>query len=471
MNSPDLATPEPTKTAEFAEGFAAQLRGSLLDGSAPSYEEARKVWNGMIDCKPRFIVRCASAADAAAAVNFARDNGLAVAVRGGGHNIAGNAVCEGGLVIDFSQMRAVQVDAANKRARIEPGATLADVDRETQKFGLAIPVGINSTTGIAGLTLGGGFGWLSRKFGLTIDSLLSADVVTASGEQLHASPAENPDLFWALRGGGGNFGVVASFEFALHEAGPEMLSGLVVHPFDAAEEVLKSYRQALETAPDELSCWAVMRKAPPLPFLPPEWHGKEVLILAICYCGDMAAGEKAAAGLRSIGKPIADVVGPHPFVNWEQAFDPLLAPGARNYWKSHDFAELSDPAIETLLEAASRLPSPECEVFIAQLGGAVSRVAPDATAFPQRNAHYVMNVHSRWREPSQDQQCISWARDLFEAAKPHAIGTAYVNFMPSDETDRVEAAYGGNYRRLAEIKRRYDPGNFFRVNQNVRPAA
>jgi len=471
MNSPDLATPEPTKTAEFAEGFAAQLRGSLLDGSAPSYEEARKVWNGMIDCKPRFIVRCASAADAAAAINFARDNGLAVAVRGGGHNIAGNAVCEGGLVIDFSGMRAVQVDAANKRARIEPGATLADVDRETQKFGLAVPVGINSTTGIAGLTLGGGFGWLSRKYGLTIDSLLSADVVTANGEQLRASPDENPDLFWALRGGGGNFGVVTSFEFALHEAGPEVLSGLVVHPFDAAEEVLKGYREALKTAPDELSCWAVMRKAPPLPFLPPEWHGKEVLILAVCYCGDMAAGEKAAAGLRSIGKPIADVVGPHPFVNWEQAFDPLLAPGARNYWKSHDFADLSDAAIEILVEAASRLPSPECEVFIAQLGGAVSRVAPDATAFPQRNAHYVMNVHGRWREPGQDQQCISWARGLFEAAKPHAIGTAYINFMPGDEPERVEAAYGINYRRLAEIKRRYDPGNFFRMNQNVRPAA
>ena len=358
MNSPDLAAPELTKTAEFAEGFAAQLRGSLLDGSAPSYEEARKVWNGMIDCKPRFIVRCASAADAAAAVNFARDNGLAVAVRGGGHNIAGNAVCEGGLVIDFSEMRAVQVDAANKRARIEPGATLAEVDRETQKFGLAIPVGINSTTGIAGLTLGGGFGWLSRKFGLTIDSLLSADVVTASGEQLRASPAENPDLFWALRGGGGNFGVVTSFEFALHEAGPEVLSGLVVHPFESAREVLKGYRQALETAPDELTCWAVMRKAPPLPFLPPEWHGKEVLILAICYCGDMAAGEKAAAGLRSIGKPIADVVGPHPFVNWEQAFDPLLAPGARNYWKSHDFADLSDAAIGILIDAVSLSAQP-----------------------------------------------------------------------------------------------------------------
>ncbi len=473
MNSPDLAAPELMKTSEsssLVQEFAAQLHGSLLDESAPSYEEARKIWNGMIDCRPRYIVRCASAADAAAAIGFARRNGLAVAVRGGGHNIAGNSVCDGGLVIDFSQMKAVQVDAANKRARVEAGATLADVDRETQKFGLAVPTGINSTTGIAGLTLGGGFGWLSRKFGLTIDSLLSAGVVTANCEQLRASAGENPDMFWALRGGGGNFGVVTSFEFELHEAGPEVLSGLVVHPFAAAREVLKSYRQALETAPDELTCWAVMRKAPPLPFLPAEWHGKEVLILAMCYCGDMAEGEKAAAGLRSIGKPIADVVGPHPFAAWQQAFDPLLAPGARNYWKSHDFAELSDTAIDILTGAASKLPDPGCEIFIAHVGGAVGRIAPEATAFPQRSSHYVMNVHARWREPGQDQQCVSWARELFEAAKPHAIGTAYINFMPGDETDRVEAAYGDNYKRLAEIKRRYDPDNFFRMNQNVKPA-
>ena len=474
MNSPAPATAEaamPETGAWTTEGFAARLDGDLLTENSPAYEEARKVWNGMIDCKPRFIVRCASASDVAASIEFARGNGLAVAVRGGGHNIAGTAVCEGGLVIDFSRMRAVQVDAANRCARVQPGATLADVDRETQKFRLAVPTGINSTTGIAGLTLGGGFGWLTRKFGLTIDSLLSADVVTADGGQLRASPTENPDLFWALRGGGGNFGVVTSFEFELHEAGPEVLSGLVVHPIENAGEILKSYRQALETAPDELTCWTVMRKAPPLPFLPAEWHGKEVLVFAMCYCGDMAEGQKAAAGLRSIGQPIADAVGPHPFAAWQQAFDLLLAPGARNYWKTHDFAELSDAAIEILTGAAGGLPSPECEIFIAQVGGAAGRIAPDATAFPQRSSHYVMNVHARWREPEQDRQCISWARELFEAARPHAIGTAYINFMPADETDRVEAAYGSNYRRLAEVKRRYDPGNFFRGNQNVRPAA
>jgi FAD/FMN-containing dehydrogenase len=358
-----------------------------------------------------------------------------------------------------------------QRAWVEPGATLADVDKETQAFGLALPTGINSTTGIAGLTLGGGFGWITRKFGLTLDNLLSVDVVTADGEFRHASQTENPDLFWALRGGGGNFGVATAFEFQLHRLGPEVLSGLVVHPFDDAETVLSEYRQALEEAPDELTCWVVMRRAPPLPFLPEEWHGKEVVCLAMCYCGDIQQGEKAASRLRSIGKPIADVVQANPFAAWQQAFDPLLAPGARNYWKSHDFAELSDRTIGLLMGAVRNLPGPECEIFIGHVGGAAGRVSADATAFPQRNSHFVMNVHARWHGQEMDQACIGWARALFEAARPHAVGTAYINFMPDDEMDRVQAAYGGSYRRLAELKRRYDPLNLFRMNQNVKPTA
>jgi FAD/FMN-containing dehydrogenase len=364
---------------------------------------------------------------------------------------------------------AVRVDQAAQTARVEPGATLNDVDRETQAHGLALPTGINSTTGIAGLTLGGGFGWITRKCGLTIDNLLSADVVTADGELKRASATENADLFWALRGGGGNFGAVTAFDFQLHKLGPQVLSGLVVHPFENAVSVLKEYRQALETAPDELTCWVVMRQAPPLPFLPPEWHGKTVLILAMCHCGDMEAAQKEASGLRAIGKPIVDVVSPHAFVDWQQAFDPLLAPGARNYWKSHDFTALSDPAIEVLTEAVRKLPGPECEIFLGHVGGAAGRVAADATAFPQRSSHFAMNVHARWREPEEDKLCIEWARGLFEALKPYAAGTAYINFMPEDEADRVESAYGPNYRRLAEVKRRYDPQNLFRVNQNVTP--
>ncbi|TIT15418.1 MAG: FAD-dependent oxidoreductase, partial [Mesorhizobium sp.] len=250
---------------------------------------------------------------------------------------------------------------------------------------------------------------------------------------------------------------------------PQVLSGLVVHPFADAENVLREYRAALEAAPNELTCWVVMRQAPPLPFLPAEWHGKEVLVLAMCYCGDLQEGEKATQRLRAIGTPIADVVGPNPFTGWEQAFDPLLTPGARNYWKSHDFTELSDSAIEVVTAAIPKLPGPECEIFFAHIGGAASRVAADATAFPQRSAHYVMNVHARWRESEMDRACIDWARGVYEAASPYAAGTAYVNFMPGDEVDRVEAAYGGNYRRLLEIKQRYDPLNLFRMNQNLRP--
>ncbi len=469
MSLMNLQAGKTTVSAAAIEAFAWQQRGDVLDASDVSYDEVRAIWNGMIDRKPALIVRCAGAADVVRAVRFARDNRLLVAVRGGGHNIAGNAVCDGGLMIDLSPMTSVRVDAAAKRAWIEPGATLADVDSETQSFGLVLPTGINSTTGIAGLTLGGGFGWITRKFGLTIDSLVSADVVTADGNLLRASETENSDLFWALRGGGGNFGIVTAFEFKLHDLGPQVTAGLVVHPFADAKAVLEQYRQALETAPDELTCWAVMRQAPPLPFLPQEWHGKEVLVLAMCYCGDAASAEKATAGLRAIGKPIADVVGPSPFAGWQQAFDPLLTPGARNYWKSHDFMALSDATITILLDAVRNLPSPECEIFIAHVGGAAGRIAAGATAFPQRSSHFVMNVHARWREPAMDAACIGWARQLFEAAKPYAVGTAYINFMPEDEGDRVEAAYAGNYQRLGEIKRRYDPDNLFRMNQNVKP--
>ncbi|MBB4188307.1 FAD-binding oxidoreductase [Sinorhizobium terangae] len=469
MSLTNLQAGKTTVKAEAIEALAGQLRGRVLTENDATYDEARTIWNGMIDRKPALIVQCAGAADVINAVRFAAENGLLVAVRGGGHNIAGNAVCDGGLMIDLSPMKSVRVDVATKRAWVEPGATLADVDKETQAFRLALPTGINSTTGIAGLTLGGGFGWLTRKFGLTLDNLLSVDVVTANGEMVRASLTEHRDLFWALRGGGGNFGVVTAFEFQLHELDTQVLAGLVVHPFADAQTVLQQYREALETAPDELTCWAVMRQAPPLPFLPEEWYGKEILVLAMCYSGDIAAGGQATAALRAIGKPIADVVGPSPFVGWQQAFDPLLTPGARNYWKSHDFIELSDTTIGILLDAIRQLPGPECEIFIGHVGGAAGRVAAEETAFPQRSSHFVMNVHARWREPGMDQTCIDWARRLFEAAKPYAAGTAYINFMPADEIDRVEAAYGSNYGRLVEVKRKYDPQNLFRMNQNVRP--
>jgi FAD/FMN-containing dehydrogenase len=457
-------------TPDTAAALRGKVRGTVALPGEDGYEVARTIWNAMVDRRPALVVRCLGAADVINAIKLARDEKLLLAVRSGGHNIAGNAVCDDGLVIDLSLMKSVRIDPVSRTARVEPGATLADVDKEAQEFGLVTPLGINSTTGVAGLTLGGGFGWTTRKFGLTIDNLISADVVTADGKLVRASETENPDLFWALRGGGGNFGVVTSFEFKLHPLGPEVLSGLVVHPLEKAPELLPAFRRIAMQAPDELTTWVVMRKAPPLPFLPPEWHGKEVLIFAACYAGDMKQGEKAMKALRGLGKPIADVVSPHPFAAWQAAFDPLLTPGARNYWKSHDFADLPDAAINVILDGVRQLPSPECEVFIAHVGGAMARVVADATAWPNRDAHFIMNVHTRWRDKAQDQACIAWARRLFEAAAPFASGSVYVNFMPDDEKDRVEKAYGTNYRRLAEIKRRYDPGNLFRMNQNIRPA-
>ena len=448
----------------------AGLRGRACIAGEAGYDEARTIWNAMFDRRPGLILRCAGAADVMRAVDFARRHELLLAVRGGAHNIAGNAVCEGGLMIDLSPMKSVRVAPAARKAWVEPGVTLGELDKETQAFALAVPTGINSTTGVAGLTLGGGFGWITRKFGLTIDNLVAADVVTADGKLVQASARENPDLFWALRGGGGNFGIVTAFEFQLHPLGPEVLSGLLVHPLDAAADVLKAYRRIVSAAPDELTCWVVMRKAPPFPFLPPEWHGREILALALCYCGEASEGARTVAELRSLGKPIADVVSPHPFTGWQAAFDPLLTPGARNYWKTHNFLELADGAIEAVLAAMRRLPGPECEAFIAHLGGAMSRVPLDATAYPIRQPHFVMNVHTRWREKAQDEAAIKWARELFEAAAPFAAGSAYVNFMPADEGGRVAEAYGTNYRRLAQVKERYDPENLFRINQNIRPA-
>ena len=457
--------------SEALDALGASLRGTLCLPGQPAYETARTIWNAMIDRRPAAVVRAAGAADVMRAVDFARTHELPLAVRGGGHNIAGNAVCDGGLLLDLTPMKSVRVDPVARTARVEPGVTLGEFDREAQAFALATPLGINSTTGVAGLTLGGGFGWLSRKHGLTVDNLLGADVVTADGKLVHASERSEPDLFWAIRGGGGNFGVATSFEFRLHPVGPEVFSGLIVHPFTNAKQLLAGYRKVAAAAPDDLTTWVVLRKAPPLPFLPPAVHGTEVVVLASCFVGDTERGARAIAPLRALGEPIADVMGPHPFAGWQTAFDPLLTPGARNYWKSHDFVELNDAAIDLMLDAVRRLPGPECEIFIGHLGGAINRVGAKDTAYPHRDVNFVMNVHTRWSDPGQDRACIAWARQLFDAAAPHATGGVYVNFMPEDEAQRVRVgAYGPNYDRLANLKRRYDPANLFRLNQNVQPA-
>jgi FAD/FMN-containing dehydrogenase len=452
------------------EAFKASLRGELLTPDSAGYDKARTIWNAMIDRRPALIVQCVGTTDVMRAVDFARRNELLISVRGGGHNIAGNAVCDGGFMIDLSLMRSVRVNPRNRRAYAEPGATLGDFDHETQTFGLATPLGINSTTGVAGLTLGGGFGWLSRKYGMTIDNLLSADVVTADGSQVHASETENDDLFWGLRGGGGNFGIVTSFEFQLHPVGPDVLSGLIVFPFDQAKSVLTQFARFTETMPDELNVWMVTRKAPPLPFLPEDVHGKEIVALALCYAGDPTEGEKLIEPLRGFGTAHGEHIGVQPYTAWQQAFDPLLTPGARNYWKSHNFSQLSDGAIDAIIEYAGTLPSPQCEIFVGTIGGQTARVAPEAMAYSSRDAKYVMNVHGRWESAAEDERGIAWAREFFAKSRPFASSGAYINFLTQDETDRIAFAYGATYNRLVELKKKYDPTNLFRMNQNIKPA-
>ena len=457
---------------EAITALRTSLRGSLLLPADEGYDLSRTLWNAMIDRRPAAVVRAAGAADVMQAVNFARENKLLLAVRGGGHNIAGNAACNDGLMIDLSAMKSVRVDPAAKLARVEPGALLADFDRETQAFGLSTPTGINSTTGMAGLTLGGGFGWQSRKRGLTIDNLNAVDVVLASGEFVQASATQNPDLFWAVRGGGGNFGVVTSFEYRLHALGPQVYAGLVVYPLAQAKQVFDDYRKFTAAASDEMTVWMVLRKAPPLPFLPTPVHGTPVVVVAFCWLGDTARGEEATKALRDFGTAAGEMVGPMPFAGWQTAFDPLLTPGARNYWKSHDFKALTGDVERILCDAITRLPSDECEAFIGHLGAQVNRVGTADTAYPHRDVEFVVNVHTRWRDAADDSKCIDWTRGLFDALAPHATGGVYVNFMPADETQRIATgAYGANHARLAALKSKYDPTNLFRQNQNIRPQA
>jgi len=444
------------------------LRGTLCTPADRDYDQARSIWNAMIDRRPAAIVRAASVDDVVMTVNFARENRLDLAVRGGGHNIAGHAVSEGGITLDLSSMKSIRVDSAARTATVAAGVTLGELDRATQAHGLALPVGINSTTGIAGLTLGGGFGWLSRRHGLTIDSLIAAEVVTADGRARRASTDDEPDLFWGIRGGGGNLGIVTSFEYRLHPVGPQVFAGFLVHPLEGARDLLCRYRDFVTRTPDDLTVWAVLRLAPPLPFLPAEWHGREVLIFAFCYLGEVDAVDALLAPLRGLGRPVAEHFGPIPLVDWQSALDPLLAPGARNYWKSHDFRRLEDAAIDAVVDAAAHLPGPESEVFIAHLGGAINRIPVTATAYPHRDVEFVMNAHARWRDPAHDAQCMAWARQLFNATAAFATGGVYVNFMPSDEPQRVQSgAYGPNFERLATLKAKYDPSNLFHLNQNV----
>ena len=450
------------------KAFEERLRGKLFRSQDEGYDQARAIWNAMVDKRPALIVRCSGVADVVESVNFARKNNLLVSVRGGGHNISGSAACDKGLMIDLSAMRAVHVDPGSQTARVQGGATFAEVDHETQAFGLALPNGVISTTGVGGLTLGGGFGRLSRKYGLTADNLISANVITADGKLVTASAKENPDLFWGIRGGGGNFGIVTSFEFKLHNVGPGVLFGPIVYPLKDAAEVLRNYRDFADNAPRECAVWADLLTAPPLPFLPEAVHGTKVLFIVPFYLGDTKDGEELLRPLRRYGNPIADAVAETPYVTTQRILDDLYASGSRNYWKSHNFTGLSDEAIDTLVEYAGKLPIPQSDILIFHLGGAINHVPPDGTAYPHRDLLYVVAPGGRWDDPAQDDAPVTWVRECYEALTVHATGQSYVNFI-SESTGREKEAFGTNYDRLVDVKNKYDPTNLFRLNQNITP--
>ncbi len=447
----------------------ASLRGELLRPGDPGYETARQVFNGMIDRRPRLIVRCTGVADVITAVQFAATHQLLVAVRGGGHNVTGNAVCDDGMVIDLSGMKGMRLDPAARTVRAEAGLTWGELNHDLQVFGLGATGGFISTTGVAGLTLGGGLGWLVRKHGLACDNLLSVDLVTADGRFLTASATEHPDLFWGVRGGGSNFGIVTSFEFRVHPVGM-VLAGLLLYPFTKATAALQFWRDYAATAPEELTSGAALLTAPPWPFLPEQLHGTPLVGIPVVYAGPLQAGEQALQPLRAFGPPLADLVEPMPYSAAQTMADALWPRGLQNYWKSNFLPDLSDTAIETILAHFTHVPSPQTIVVIEHVGGgAMNRVEANETAFAHRNWPYNLLVTSLWTEPADAEKNIGWTRQFWEAMQPFVANAVYVNYMGSEGEDRVKAAYGAHYERLVALKKKYDPTNFFRLNQNIKP--
>lgn len=454
---------------EGLKAFADKVRGQVVLPTDEAYDAVRQVWNGMINKHPALIVRCVGVADVINAVTYARENELPVAVRGGGHNVAGNAVCDDGLVIDLSPMKSVRVDVAGRTVRVEPGVVWGEFDHETQAFALATTGGLVSTTGVAGFTLGGGIGWLVRKYGLACDNLRSVDLITAEGELVTASPIEHADLFWGIRGGGGNFGIVTSFEFQLHAVGPMVLGGAVFHPLERAAEVLAFYREYTAQAPDELTTMAAFMTAPPLPFIPENLHGRPALAIAACYAGALEQGEEVVAPLRRFGPPAAEHLGPVPYAVLQSMFDASAPAGMNHYWKSHYLEALDDAAIDTILTHAAAMPAPFSQIHLHQLGGAAARVRESDTAFGHRDAAFTLNIIGTWLEAHETDQGIRWVRDFWSAMEPFSSGV-YVNFLGEEGDALVRAAYDpAAYQRLVALKQKYDPTNFFVLNQNIKP--
>ena len=452
--------------AEFEQG----LRGRLIRPQDEDYDQARTIWNAAHDKRPALIVRCEGVADAMAAVDFARSENLDVAVRGGGHSLPGFSTVDGGIVIDLSGMTAVHVDPAHRTAVAEGGATWADLDHETQAFGLAVTGGLVSSTGIAGFTLGGGIGWLMRKIGLAADNLIAADIVTADGQLVHASEQENPELLWGLRGGGGNFGIATSLEYRLHPVGPMVMAGPIFFAGDRAEEVLRFYRDWVRELPDEVTTLVNLTTAPPAPFLPESVHGKPIVAVIAVHAGEPEQGRALIQPLKDLGDPIADLCDVMPYTMMQTLLDALWERGAHNYFRSAFIDEIDDAAVAAAVERHRAVPSPSSEIHFQHLGGAVARVGEDDTAFGNRSAQYVLNVIARTPDAQGFEDSVAWARATTQALEPVSRKGAYVNFMGDAGDDRLRSSYGdANYERLVALKRRYDPTNLFRLNQNIAP--
>ena len=455
------------------EGFAARLRGEVLSPEDAGYDEARMVWNGMIDRRPALIARAASVADVINAVAFARENDLLLAVRGGGHNVAGTATVDSGLLIDLSRMKGIKVDPEKRTAHVEPGVTIGELDKKTQAFGLAAPMGVVSETGIAGLTLGGGLGWLRRKHGLSSDNLISVDVVTADGKFVTASEDENPDLFWGIKGGGGNFGIVTCFEFRLHPVGPEVMFTFVFYPGDRTKEVLRSVDDYMAHAPDEVSPIGVLGRIPEDEMFPEERHGEQFVAVLAMYAGEVEEGQQVLAPLRELGDPIADFSGPMPYVEAQKALDEDYPDGGRYYWKSQNVDGLGDEVIDRLIAHAEAAPSGHSTIDVWYQGGAMGRVGAGESAFGDRSVPILLGIEANWEEPADDEANVAWARECVSDMRRFSEGGMYLNFpgFMEEGQDLMRDAFGENYERLVALKNEYDPTNVFRLNQNIKPTA
>jgi FAD/FMN-containing dehydrogenase len=458
---------------ETVRGFTEGIRGAVLLPEDPGYDDARAIWNGLIDRRPALIVQCTGAADVVDAVNFAREQNLLLSIKGGGHNVAGNAMNDGGLVIDLSQMRGVHVDPSTQTVRAQGGALLGDLDRETQLFGLAVPVGVVSETGVAGLTLHGGVGHLRRKHGLSIDNLISVDIVTADGQLRTASETENEDLFWAVRGAGSNFGVVTSFELRAHPVGPMVMVGAPFYSLDDAKTVLPAWRDFMASAPEELSSLAVLWSIPAHEPFPPELHEKDVVITAAVYAGPVEEGERAVQPLRELAEPVIDLSEPWPWVGLQAGFDPYFPKRWLYYWKSRAFSELPQAAVDEIVDFAARRPTPLTDIAVWHHGGAMSRVGETETAYGGRDTAFLVSSEANWTDPSQTDEAIGWAREMWAAMERYSTGGLYLNFAGFGEEKEalLRGGYGVNYDRLASLKAKYDPDNLFRMNLNITPAS